>query len=65
MNFGHDHHQRADAAVWITIGVIAMAVMGFALFGPFELDVRSFLIPGAEAPAQPAMATLSRDFESA
>ena len=46
MKSGHDHHQRADAAVWITIGVIAMAVMGFALFGPFELDWRSFLIPG-------------------
>jgi hypothetical protein len=47
MQSGHDHHQRADAAVWITIGVIAMAVTGFALLGPFELDVRSFLIPGA------------------
>ena len=46
MKSGHDHHQRADAAVWITIGVVAMAVMGFALFGPFELDWRSFLIPG-------------------
>jgi PAP2 superfamily len=43
---GHDRHQRADAAVWITIGVIAMAVLGFALLGPFELDLGSFLIPG-------------------
>jgi membrane-associated phospholipid phosphatase len=47
MKSGHDHHQRADTAVWIMIGVIAMAVMGFALLGPFELDLRSFLIPGA------------------
>jgi hypothetical protein len=46
MKFGHDHHQRADAAVWITIGVIAMADMGFALLGPFELDWRSFWVPG-------------------
>jgi PAP2 superfamily len=38
--------ERADAAVWIAIGVIAMAVMGFALLGPFKLDVGSFLIPG-------------------
>jgi hypothetical protein len=43
---GHDFLQRADAAVWITIGVIAMAVTGFALLGPFELDLGSFLIPG-------------------
>jgi hypothetical protein len=46
MKSGHDHHQRADAAVWITIGVIAMADMGFALLGPFELDWRSFWVPG-------------------
>jgi hypothetical protein len=45
MQSGHDHQQRADAAVWITIGGIAMADLGFALFGPFELDWRSFLIP--------------------
>jgi len=43
---GHDYPQRADAAIWITIGVIAMAVMGFVALGPFELDWRSFLIPG-------------------
>ena len=47
MKSGHDHLQRADAAVWITIGGIAMAVMGFALLRPFELDWRSFLVPGA------------------
>jgi hypothetical protein len=45
MQSGHDHQQRADAAVWITIGGIAMADLGFALLGPFELDWRSFLIP--------------------
>jgi hypothetical protein len=43
---GHDRLQRADAAVWITIGAVAMAVAGFSLLGPFELDVGSFLIPG-------------------
>jgi PAP2 superfamily len=47
MQSGHDDLQRADAAVWITIGIIAVAVLGFALFGPFELDWPSFLIPGA------------------
>ena len=47
MKSGHDHLKRADAAVWITIGVIAMTDMGFALLGPFELDWHSFWIPGA------------------
>jgi hypothetical protein len=47
MKSGQDRHQRANAAVWITIGVIAMADLGFALLGPFELDLRSFLAPGA------------------
>jgi hypothetical protein len=37
--------QRADAAVWMTIGVIALAVAGFVLLGPFELNLRSFLLP--------------------
>jgi hypothetical protein len=46
MKSGHDHHKRADAAVWIAIGVIAMADIGFALLGPFELDWRSFWVPG-------------------
>ncbi len=46
MKSGHDHHQRADAAVWITIGVIAMTDLGFALLGPFELDWHSFWVPG-------------------
>jgi len=46
MKSGHDHLKRADAAVWITIGVIAVADLGFALRGPFELDWRSFWAPG-------------------
>jgi hypothetical protein len=46
MKSGHDHLKRADAAVWITIGVIAVADLGFALRGPFELDWRSFWSPG-------------------
>jgi PAP2 superfamily protein len=45
MKSGHDYLQRADAAVWMTIGVIALTVVGFALLGPFELNLRSFLIP--------------------
>jgi hypothetical protein len=39
--------QRADVAVWSTIGAVAMAVAGFALLGSFELNLRSFLIPAA------------------
>jgi PAP2 superfamily protein len=46
MKSGHDHLKRADAAVWITIGIIAVADLGFALLGPFELDWRSFWAPG-------------------
>jgi hypothetical protein len=45
MKSGHDYLQRADVAVWMTIAVTAMAVVGFALLGPFELNLRSFLIP--------------------
>jgi hypothetical protein len=46
MQSGHDRHPRAYAAVWITIGAIAVADLSFALFGPFQLDWRSFWIPG-------------------
>jgi len=45
MKPGHDL-KRADAAVWVTIGGIAMADLGFALLGPFELDWHSFWVPG-------------------
>lgn len=45
MTAGNDHLQRADLAVWTTIGVIAIADAGFTLLGPFELDLRSFLMP--------------------
>ncbi|MGZ5875755.1 MAG: phosphatase PAP2 family protein [Bradyrhizobium sp.] len=38
---------RANVAVWMTIGVIAIADAGFALIGPFELNARSFLLPAA------------------
>ncbi len=47
MKSGNDYLQHADVAVWMTIGVIAIAVAGFALLGPFELDLRSFLMPAA------------------
>ena len=36
---------RADAAVWMTIGIIAIAVAGFALSGAIEVNLRSFLLP--------------------
>jgi hypothetical protein len=49
MKSGHDYLQRADAAVWMTIGVIALAVAGFVLLGPFELNLRSFLLPATAA----------------
>ena len=45
MNPDHESLRRADIAVWTTIGVIAIAVAGFTLLGPFELNVRSFLAP--------------------
>jgi hypothetical protein len=45
MKSAHEYLQRADATVWITIGVIAIVDGVFALLGPFELDWRSFLIP--------------------
>jgi hypothetical protein len=45
MKSGQDYLQRADAAVWMTIAGIAMVVVGFAVFGSFDLNLRSFLIP--------------------
>jgi hypothetical protein len=47
MKSGLSYSERADAATWMTTGVIAMTVAGFALWGPFELNVRSFLPPAA------------------
>ena len=47
MKSGLSYSERADAAMWMTTGVIAMTVAGFALWGPFELDARSFLPPAA------------------
>src|SRR3977135_1535984 len=44
---GHDYLRRADTAIWLTIGIIAVGLAGFALLGPFEIDFRSFLIPGS------------------
>ncbi len=45
MKSGLSYLARADVAVWTTIGVIAIAVAGFASIGPFELNARSFLVP--------------------
>jgi hypothetical protein len=44
---GHDYPRRADTAIWLTIGIITVTIAGFALLGPFEIDFRSFLIPGS------------------
>ena len=41
----HDHLRRADVVIWMTIGVVAIAIAGFTLRGPFELQWRSFLAP--------------------
>jgi PAP2 superfamily len=40
-----DHLRRLEAAVWVTIGLIAAVLVGCALAGRFELDWRSFLVP--------------------
>jgi len=40
-----DHLRRLEAAVWVTIGLIAAGMVGSALTGRFELDWRSFLVP--------------------
>jgi hypothetical protein len=45
MKSGQDYLQHADVAVWMTIGGIAMAVVGFTALGSFELNLRSFVIP--------------------
>jgi len=33
------------SAVWMTIGIIALVVLAFGLFGPFELEWRTFIVP--------------------
>jgi membrane-associated phospholipid phosphatase len=40
-----DRLLRADAAIWLTIGVVAIIVAGFTLLGSFDLEWRSFLAP--------------------
>jgi hypothetical protein len=45
MKSGLNDLVRADTAVWMTIGVIAIAVAGFALMGYIELNTSSFLLP--------------------
>lgn len=45
MSSAHHLTQRANAAIWITIGVIAIAVAGAALSGLVEIAWRSFLAP--------------------
>ena len=45
MKSGLSHLERANAAVWVAIGVTAIAVAVFALLGRFELNAGSFLVP--------------------
>ncbi len=47
MKSGLGYLARTDLAVWTTIGIIAMAVAGFASIGAFELNAGSFLLPTA------------------
>ncbi|HTO62117.1 MAG TPA: phosphatase PAP2 family protein [Bradyrhizobium sp.] len=37
----------AISAGWITIGIVALVVLAFGLFGPFELAWRTFIVPAS------------------
>jgi membrane-associated phospholipid phosphatase len=41
----HDHLLRADAAIWLTIGAVAIIVAAFTLVGSFDPEWGSFLAP--------------------
>ena len=43
MNSAHHRTQQANAAIWATIGVVAMSVAGAALLGLADIAWRSFL----------------------
>lgn len=43
----HDHLLRVDAAIWLTIGIVAIVVAGFALRGSFDLEWSSFVAPAS------------------
>lgn len=47
MKSDHDHLLRVDAAIWLTIGIVAILVAGFALLGSFDLEWRSFVAPAS------------------
>lgn len=49
MNSAHHLTRRTNAAIWATIGVIAIAVAGAALAGLVEIAWRSFLAPATVA----------------
>ena len=61
----------AISAAWITIGLIALVVLAFGLFGPFELAWRTFIVPASDdsplAPdrvLEPAQRSFLREVES-
>jgi hypothetical protein len=43
------HHPPLSSAAtaWITIGIVALVVLAFGLFGPFELQWRTFAVPAS------------------
>ncbi|MEH2613966.1 phosphatase PAP2 family protein [Bradyrhizobium sp. AZCC 1693] len=45
MRTTHKQLPRAEAAIWMTIGVIAIGIVGFTLWTSFEIGWRSFLAP--------------------
>jgi hypothetical protein len=44
-----DHLLRADVAVWMAIGLIAVGIGGATLLTPFQIELRSFLAPATSA----------------
>ena len=50
MTSEHNQVRRAEAAVWMVIGLMAIVIAGFALLTSFEIAWRSFLAPAILAP---------------
>jgi len=47
MTASQDPLPSAISAAWITIGIVALVVLAFGLFGPFELQWRTFAVPAS------------------
>src|SRR5689334_1916353 len=43
------HPLPSASAAWITIGIIALVVLAFGVFGPFEPEWRTFMVPAGAA----------------